>query len=1531
MYDALYTALRDLPDTGPDGFEGFVLAVLQDFVPELAIAFLAKSGYQRGIDASNAGLSQAWAGMECKHYQLGKCPPARELVGGLTLAINGAQDQLDAWLLVTTGAVGALDAAELEQTANRDAVLLAIIDWQQAGLPALGMLCAATSDTTIRQLTERLPNLPVAAIRADLESIENDATFSALRDQLLLRLSLAEFGYEQARKASNDWVLQCIGSATEAKARFVQPLCPLDDEFAKFTDRPRVRSALDTWYAGRNSNHALGFVHGREGAGKSWVVLHWWNALSVKPMTLLITSNLHEIADDPLDLLADLLLRQTGKGNRQKWRRRLERWFRRPASREPMVLLIIDGINERSRENWQGRFASFGARALVENLAVIATCWTSYWENRVQPRLSESQPIELIPVPIFDDAELRDALRSAGQDFDVVSPRLRQFLRIPRVFRIGVRHIKELQSGDLTVERLMLTDWRNRLQTEYGIAHTEQEFRNIVLGIAQGIRAGASSFAIHQLRTHSGLARRSPDRNLDRDFDEIVESDLFEADPNDPGQFRVKQEHAGLVLGMLLADELRRVTLDVAADLDARVEQSIESISGFSEASHVMRGSVASACHSANYPDRAMQALLLGWLRLNNRPEDHLEDFKAYLPDAIDAYFNVADEVWVNFDEYIDGREWIASAIVSHLGREDVAPSVHTYVNKWLGYWHEDWFPFLGRADQAWLDRRRSEVRTTLSDASSEETELINQFLSNPTDDSRPFAADLGLLIASQGRRVPFVPGFVAWALSRTVMRLPVDTDNVAWCLRLNLVDSIETEQKVIEAASHLATVGGIGRRAAILLLRVLGTEASADQLAALRAAPIIRQSYQSAAPVLSPDSEIPDIAAYLERLSQIDPAAVWAHMDRTAMDHDLEDMEPIIAAFAPRDFAAFVRRVLRTADQREPFPLRQLSWNASAHSLLAGPEEVEALENARRRLLSNLAQDANREALFTEGQLMLAVLPALTPEQRLARLSERPVATHLLRNLEKTFVPLPADLCNQQLISAVAKNDIGRLRAVLWFLSSHRFELSNASRIALVECFGHSDAIVRICAFELAACTRDRSVLSALKDRSWVAPSDASANSEGFYGSKALALAAQAGDYTTMRSRVSPELWGFLAQRDGSQAAFQNFADDLDLLIRTLVSKNIADVSRDSLVTLTHERSDDTEPRQSYVIVAPDDGDSRRDIASLTPESASAAVTRLRQMLDPGAFGQSVQVARATLDALFERARQLGISMFGKQFRRYGLPEVIRLRPELIEAWLSMLEGDGSRMIIWRASEFYRSLALALASTDPERAIGIIRRLRDEDSGARTVFTPLKIDSLLYAAFEVGDCSEAIQFRSEVLDEATTDEALLEYALVAQEVGAEKELTSLIERGAASGVLCLQARALTLIGWLDEGGALDRLRPLLERRRGYLGEVARTAGERLDRNRLARDWFQQFLSRRDPDTAWAALRVALRCIDRRFYLWSDRMMSAVDDLPDRWRVCISVATDSIKNAVDRNEGKLEDLLYGTKIGSKALAPWNRL
>lgn len=531
MYDHLFAALRGLKDTGPDGFEGLVKALLDGIAPTLAITFLAKSGWQAGVDATSAGLGRAWVGLECKHYEAGTCPPTRDLTGGLNNALSAAHDDLDAWLLVTTGAIDSNSATELARLAERNYIDVVVVDWQSAGLPRLAVLCAADPTLTLDALADRSPGIDRVAVLDDLGAIRAHQGFAGAHQALEEQLSAPSLGFGTARARAACSLVARLRSAREAQAAWRQPPSPLDHDYAPLVDRPTIRDAFTVWWRGWSERPSVGLAHGREGVGKSWAALDWWTRLEEQPLTLLVTSNMAMASEEPLDLLSDELDRQLGTRNARFWRRRLERWLRRPAAKTASILVIFDGLNERSREDWAGRIAAFSADTLGGRVAVLATCWSDYWCERVKgfQGLGDRIPVSEFPILPYDDTALARALAPLAVTVSALNPRTRELLRTPRICHLAITRFPHLiTTGDLTVERMLISDWSHRMTVKSGLRHNDREFNQLVISAARDLQGGQSWFERDKMRQFSRLARRDPHLDLTRDFDEIIYGNLFE-------------------------------------------------------------------------------------------------------------------------------------------------------------------------------------------------------------------------------------------------------------------------------------------------------------------------------------------------------------------------------------------------------------------------------------------------------------------------------------------------------------------------------------------------------------------------------------------------------------------------------------------------------------------------------------------------------------------------------------------------------------------------------------------------------------------------------------------------------------------------------------------------------------------------------------------------------------------------------------------------------------------------------------------
>ncbi len=1156
MYDALHNALHNLQATGPEGFEGVVHGHLSRLTGRRF--FLAKSGTQLGKDASTGGFGETYVDFECKRYRKGRSPDSRDLLGGLNEAIVAGGGFLDLWIVVSTGVISNADAEILRRAADQQAVAVEIFDWQESGLPELAVLCATQPQETLSELSARMPGLDTAAIAAELQEIRNAADFAPREQDLCKRVSAAHLGFDHTRVAANTWIETHLQKKNDAMAAFNQALCVGDNQYQNYVDRPQVQSALSTWYAGWSANQMIAAVLGPEGTGKSWATMGWWRALSLKPLTLLVTSN-RDSGMDGLALIASAITRQVGVRDRDYWQRRVKQWLLRAPSTSPLFLVVLDGLNELPRHAWDQLFTSFGQSFWACHLAIVTTCRPKFWSDSIAPALPEGLGVTAIDVRPFDDGELNAAWGSRRPSLSTIDQSLREFIRAPRIFRLACHRLDRLsEHGDLTIERLQIEDWQDRRLQKLGFAHTTRDFNNLVIGIAADLRKGLAEFEHEQLRNYSGLARRSPDRNLDRDFDEIADGQLFELVDPVSERYRVRPTYAGLALGMLLAREARDESRGAGLPaVEALLAEALDPTAGCDQGAEMLRGACVAACFEPGYPTDVRCLLFHAWVTSRNLDEERWTDFAAYLPLVPDTYFDLAEVLWTSKDFHVRAREWLADAILRWRDAPEVKKILAERCVRWLGNWNPEWFPFISSPPEGRLERQREEAEHALASLTPTERTLSNRLISQTEGPHGPWIARLALLLISHTPRSQYVDGFIGWALSRAVMGLPDEFELIAWCLRLNEHDPEETETALLTRLEPLmAKPSEVGLRAIRSLLEACGTGSALTQSGRIPPpAPSNRGNWYprrlldvdpldpSATPPAGLDRVVDTLA------TGVNPEKPSIALSSTLDDHRLEEMQPILARFAPAELAAFYRRELQTAAARDSLGIRQLAWTVPQSLMIITPDEMTTLNVARRALIPALDEDRH-DARAVEAYLLAGVLGGQSPESQVAMLLERPSTAQDLLLLEDLFAPAAERFGNDQLEQVSQEASPHELSRLLWFLSRSRFPLNVLGRGRLVECFSHRDASVRSTAFRLAWVSNDEVALRVHLDSDWRA--QATDGFEAFYGSLAL-IDAPGASYRALRERIVPELLGYLAEKEGTPEAIGMFAADLDALWRIM------------------------------------------------------------------------------------------------------------------------------------------------------------------------------------------------------------------------------------------------------------------------------------------------------------------------------------------------------------------------------------------
>jgi hypothetical protein len=471
--DELRKIVRQLKPTGDDGFEGLLAAVLTEV---LGIIFvLAKSGSQRGRDGDSSLSNQAIK-FEAKLYK--DSVPKEEVLSKLAEISADEYGQTDLWILGSTGPVAAQDVQTAKNFGLRSGISIIIVDWSSAGLPGLATLLALAADRAAKFLSEKLGQ-DQSSVRSKIAAVRAHPQFVDRSLELNHALSEPSLAPAHARNANKDWLHRAFQSTERARQVFGQPMAPGDAATGRILDRAAIReSYAKSLFAAPNG--AIATLLGFDGSGKSWLFAQTWLAQADPILTLvLVPSDFTVVSNEGLeDLLLLKCIVQTGEtpteAAKARWRRYFTRWRRLVMPARPMLLVFVDGINERTDLSW-GRILDTLNGLLGDLRGRLAiSCRTVFFRDHVQPRLASA--VDATNVPEWSEAELGQLLSARGIATGKLSRAVADSLKNPRIFAVAcqlldTRKIEQIE--ELSVNRLLFEHLQS---SDPGVTVTPQEF-----------------------------------------------------------------------------------------------------------------------------------------------------------------------------------------------------------------------------------------------------------------------------------------------------------------------------------------------------------------------------------------------------------------------------------------------------------------------------------------------------------------------------------------------------------------------------------------------------------------------------------------------------------------------------------------------------------------------------------------------------------------------------------------------------------------------------------------------------------------------------------------------------------------------------------------------------------------------------------------------------------------------------------------------------------------------------------------------
>ena len=914
-----------LNDTGVSGFEGLVALLLQQAT---GLEFrLSSSGRQSGRDAGSEFGYANNIKVETKHYRETTKLNLRELTAEISQAAESDND-LDIWVLATSRSVDEQIASSLGEHAETYGVEVVVFDLGINGLPRLPVLMAAFPDLVIGWAKRHQLKWELEGVRSALAVIRNASDFETTKDRLFARL-VGAVGYDSARRRIHGQLLTTLSDVQNARSAFRQSL-GIRAPTSQIVHRTGLNKQFDAWWD-VSTIPSPAVALGEEGSGKTWAVFDWVLGRVERgdmPIVLPFAAVTQDLSTfDPLDvLLSRLLARWTGVLDERRWAHRLGRWLESGPPSRPMLLLIVDGLNERADVEWRPLFSTLLSAPWRDKIAVLVTDRQYHWRTRRST--PEFAPFREILVEGYSPAELGQALSATGISPNQIPRELMPLITKPRYCRLVADHYQEMiAAADFTRERLIYLEIKDRQESKLQYPLSDERLFEIIRDLAKRARANPE---VNPKDLRSLIA--SPGGNEANIYEEIVSGGLLVSDTRNgmTPTYRVEPTRLVFGFGMLLAKELAGQTFEDTDQVEEFVGSWFEPQPDMDRKVEICGSAMFHALFQADFPELALRGQIRYWLGLRNWTDTAQSAFSNYVLRCPKVFLEVAEAFWSSDRDSGAAQAFLGNAFIANRDDPKVQPLLVRTVERWMGFVHP-----LGR--RFWeFDRRR---KAALPAKSPDKEESVRQEIRARagcpvvpgdidvagakvtviSDGNLLRLARFGLLIMSAGNPFPFIHALARWAVASAIMGESEFTDLVSWVVHLS---DLEVDTALLEEARRLlARNEATASAAARILLSTIGnqeskaliekhdltptwykerrkehesdpcrslfswTESETIPCLAREDVPLHILLERAKLPIVDPSIVVPDslVRRAKEVLSSINPAAIYAHSMHTS------------------------------------------------------------------------------------------------------------------------------------------------------------------------------------------------------------------------------------------------------------------------------------------------------------------------------------------------------------------------------------------------------------------------------------------------------------------------------------------------------------------------------------------------------------------------------------------------------------------------------------------------------------------------
>jgi hypothetical protein len=1347
------------------------------------------------------------------------------------------------------------------------------------------------------------------------------------------------------------WFLNCLADKNLSSAHFGQNLSVLVPE-SHYIPRTAANEAIDGWWSEWQQHHRPFVLLGEEGDGKTWAASSWVaKTVSLNtndmPVIFLPATKVSGRADFIAEM-AEAMARANDSMPASGWESRLKFFLSSTDSKNLQMLVVVDGLNERPSLDWRDFLDNYLVSRFRKYVAVIITCRTGYWNEHLKNEYKDR--IATWTLPPYHDAELDHALARHHFTRASFSDRVLRLVAKPRYFDMAIRLKDQLEDSgdDVTIDRLIYEDWKDRLGRKRS-SGTKISHRDFHALITEVVRKYGERVSVTQLAQTLSVFGNQADIRA-----ELVDSGILKAVGG--GKFEVSPNPLILGLGLLLAAEIEESGKGEILEIEEIIAERLGPHADSDRLVQICAMALFHALLTDKYPDAGSIALFRKWISGRNLDQADSERVSAYFPLRPRVYFQVMEDLWGTFGNYREVEDHLMSAMLQPQNFGHVKNEMVATFDRWLGFVHRlgyrGWYHHEESEKEGLIksveERLGQEPRTGVVELFGHRIEIV-------AEQRLLQLAKVAESVISHFDREPFVHGISSGAIATAIMGGSIG--DFSWVIR---TASNDAQESLLGKAKELMATGvNLALLSADYLLFWV---CNPDSLALRESIPEALSSRRwknrfseedgsNSAFYLWSEENYVD---YLQRtqlpsvtiaenlrgvainpfctlptavLGKIDNAVkdvgyeAPSHCMQTREDIAIENMEPALCAYIPERYAELYRSLATQLNGKDGLSCRLLASKLYQHlAVFTEPEKALILQAWRTSLAAE-----GQEAADSECVLFPMVIFDRSPEEQLGLVRERGRRTQYLLNQKAQYRKTEAISLTAvtEILNSYNGSSSDDYYNLIDYISKTSDRINDILRESLLKLFRGDSSVIRYLCLEIICKFNDQPSAQMVIDSGWRVEGQ-NCDHENRWGSFLLSKYGGYISFTELAERIFPEWLGYAVKKRGNVPAE---VEDYALRLHMIWTRIAKPTDSDNEV-LRHVKIQILEDKE--------------DVEEITSVNLTNAGIKWRKFTWGGTSGAvadkvfDADTAEAELGKVFNQVMELyaaekkrGNHWIDISFSNGNLDAVVASGVTVWREWISpLLDGtiEGRRLLAL-CQGLYESLCATLLKLEPEIGAKLFRAIV-KHRPSRIVDSATDIPHLLFSLFEAEESVYVRELWNELRDGCDSDKALSELAHLAQSCGKGNWFDQTIKSYLDSDIEYDRARGLRLLGFSTEEKHMDQLQAWVDGNgRSWLMDVAKEALQCGKRNLWARTWLERFIKEEDRVKSWAAFRLFLRCVDKRFRIWGKELIN-IGELQTWKRDAYRGNLGAIFDAVKENEKKSKDTFISHDVKDNQLWPW---